>query len=154
MVRSSCFKPLLLQTMLKLLLSLCLRNMIRYLMYPPFPALVSALGFHLKLHLFNWLFIQDLEEGSCSSDAYTDSEDDDVDKEYSTDNDIHDEDGSYDSGEEELDDNSEHSSSGNAHDTRTVVMDEKVPTKDCVDSKHFRCAGIGRACSFAQIFIA
>lgn len=72
----------------------------------------------------------DLEEGS--SDAYTESEDDDVDKEYSTDNDIHDEDGSYDSGEddieEELDDDSEHSSGGSEYDnnTRTNVTDEKV----------------------------
>jgi hypothetical protein len=111
----------------------------------------------LKLHLLNWLFIQDLEEGSCSSDAYTDSEDDDVDKEYSTDNDIHDEDGSYDSGEdeieEELDDNSEHSSSSSAHanNTITVVTDEKVPTKDCIDSKHFRCADIRRSCSLHRI---
>ncbi|XP_062233845.1 rho GTPase-activating protein REN1-like isoform X1 [Phragmites australis] len=75
----------------------------------------------------------DSEEGSYSSDAYTESEDDDVDKEYSTDNDIHEEDGSYDSGEddieeEELDDNSEQSSGGSEYDNniRTDVTDEKV----------------------------
>ncbi|TVU12963.1 hypothetical protein EJB05_46630, partial [Eragrostis curvula] len=93
--------------------------------------LISAFELHLKLHLFNWLCAQDLEEGSGSSDAYTESEDDDVDKEYSTDNDIHDEDGSYDSGEddiEDLDDNSEHSSGGSEYDSkaRTDVTDEKV----------------------------
>ncbi|XP_062233847.1 rho GTPase-activating protein REN1-like isoform X2 [Phragmites australis] len=75
----------------------------------------------------------DSEEGSYSSDAYTESEDDDVDKEYSTDNDIHEEDGSYDSGEddieeEELDDNSEQSSGGSEYDNniRTDVTDEKA----------------------------
>jgi len=60
-----------------------------------------------------------LEEGSCSSDAYTESEDDDVDKEYSTDNDIHDDDGSYDSGEDDIEedlgysDDSEHEINAN-----------------------------------------
>ncbi|XP_062227812.1 rho GTPase-activating protein REN1-like isoform X2 [Phragmites australis] len=74
----------------------------------------------------------DLEEGSCSSDAYTESEDDDVDKEYSTDNNVQDEDGSYDSGEDdiedELDDNSEHSSGGSEYgnNIRTDATDEKV----------------------------
>ena len=76
--------------------------------------------------------MQDLEEGSCSSDAYTGSDDDDVDKEYSTDNDIHDDDGSYDSGEddieEDLDDNSDHYSDGSEHDSKinTNVKDDKV----------------------------
>ncbi|XP_066376006.1 rho GTPase-activating protein REN1-like isoform X1 [Miscanthus floridulus] len=51
----------------------------------------------------------DLEEGSCSSDAYTESEDDDVDKEYSTDNDIHDDDGSYDSGEDDIEEDLDYS---------------------------------------------
>nr|CAB3469172.1 unnamed protein product [Digitaria exilis] len=58
---------------------------------------------------------------SCSSEAYTESEDDDVDKEYSTDNDIHDDDGSYDSGEDDiegLDDNSETYSDGSEHDSK------------------------------------
>ena len=50
-----------------------------------------------------------MEEGSCSSDAYTESEDDDVDKEYSTDNDIHDDDGSYDSGEDDIEEDLDYS---------------------------------------------
>ncbi|CAN6166253.1 unnamed protein product [Urochloa humidicola] len=73
----------------------------------------------IMMEEFDQIF-DDLEEGSCSSDAYTESEDDDVDKEYSTDNDIHDDDGSYDSGEddveEDLDDNSELYSDGSEHD--------------------------------------
>jgi hypothetical protein len=90
------------------------------------------------------IIMQDLEEGSCSSDAYTGSDDDDVDKEYSTDNDIHDDDGSYDSGEddieEDLDDNSEHYSDGSAHDSKTNanVKDDKVLQliiDHCIDSK-------------------
>jgi hypothetical protein len=88
--------------------------------------------------------MQDLEEGSCSSDAYTESDDDDVDKEYSTDNDIHDDDGSYDSGEdgieEDLDDNSEHYSDGSEHDSKinANVKDDKVlqlTIHHCIDSK-------------------
>jgi hypothetical protein len=73
--------------------------------------------------------MQDLEEGSCSSDAYTESDDDDVDKEYSTDNDIHDDDGSYDSGEDGI----EHDSKINAN-----VKDDKVlqlTIHHCIDSK-------------------
>lgn len=50
-----------------------------------------------------------MEEGSCSSEAYTESEDDDVDKEYSTDNDIHDDDGSYDSGEDDIEEDLDYS---------------------------------------------
>ncbi|XP_015629224.1 rho GTPase-activating protein REN1 isoform X1 [Oryza sativa Japonica Group] len=61
----------------------------------------------------------DLEDGSCSSDAYTDSEDGDVDKEYSTDNDV---DGSYDSGEdnieEDMEDDTEYSSGGSECDDK------------------------------------
>lgn len=56
-----------------------------------------------------WLLFQDIEDGSYSSDAYTES-----DKEYSTDNDIPEDDGSYGSGEddveEDLNDNTGHSS--------------------------------------------
>ncbi|KAG2603682.1 hypothetical protein PVAP13_4NG005700 [Panicum virgatum] len=88
----------------------------------------------IMMEQFDQIF-DDLEEGSCSSDAYTESDDDDVDKEYSTDNDIHDDDGSYDSGEddieEDLDDNSEHYSDGSAHDSKTNanVKDDKVKNK-------------------------
>ncbi|KAL6861366.1 hypothetical protein ACP4OV_017066 [Aristida adscensionis] len=82
----------------------------------------------IMLEEYDQLF-DDLEEGSGSSDAYTESEDDDFDKEYSTDNDIHEEDGSYDSGEddneEELDENSEHSC-GSEYDNNIRTDDEKV----------------------------
>ncbi|XP_039842015.1 rho GTPase-activating protein REN1-like isoform X2 [Panicum virgatum] len=88
----------------------------------------------IMMEEFDQIF-DDLEEGSCSSDAYTGSDDDDVDKEYSTDNDIHDDDGSYDSGEddieEDLDDNSDHYSDGSEHDSKinTNVKDDKVKNK-------------------------
>jgi hypothetical protein len=86
---------------------------------------MSHLGFFLSIQLITE---QDLEDGSCSSDAYTESEDDDVDKEYSTDNDIHDDDCSYDSGEddneEDLDENSEHYSDGSEHDTKINASDK------------------------------
>ncbi|RLM54543.1 rho GTPase-activating protein REN1-like [Panicum miliaceum] len=88
----------------------------------------------IMMEEFDQIF-DDLEEGSCSSDAYTESDDDDVDKEYSTDNDIHDDDGSYDSGEddieEDLDDNSEHCSDGSEHDSKinANVKDDKVKNK-------------------------
>nr|CAB3466685.1 unnamed protein product [Digitaria exilis] len=74
----------------------------------------------IMMEEFDQIF-DDLDEGSCSSEAYTESEDDDVDKEYSTDNDIHDDDGSYDSGEDDiegLDDNSETYSDGSEHDSK------------------------------------
>ncbi|XP_034589693.1 rho GTPase-activating protein REN1 isoform X1 [Setaria viridis] len=81
----------------------------------------------IMMEEFDQIF-DDLEDGSCSSDAYTESEDDDVDKEYSTDNDIHDDDGSYDSGEddieEDLDDNTEHYSDGSEHDTKINASDK------------------------------
>lgn len=78
-----------------------------------------------------------MDEGSCSSEAYTESEDDDVDKEYSTDNDIHDDDGSYDSGEgdiEGLDDNSENYSDGSEHDSKinANIKDDKVLQQNVV----------------------
>uniref|UniRef100_A0A0E0KAC5 Rho-GAP domain-containing protein n=1 Tax=Oryza punctata TaxID=4537 RepID=A0A0E0KAC5_ORYPU len=82
----------------------------------------------IMLEEYNEIF-DDLEDGSCSSDAYTDSEDGDVDKEYSTDNDV---DGSYDSGEdnieEDMDDNTEHSSGGSECDNnmRISFSDDKV----------------------------
>jgi hypothetical protein len=64
-----------------------------------------------------------LEDGSCSSDAYTDSEDGDVDKEYSTDNDV---DGSYDSGEdnieEDMEDDTEYSSGGSECDDKVLQL--------------------------------
>ncbi|RLN12570.1 rho GTPase-activating protein REN1-like [Panicum miliaceum] len=88
----------------------------------------------IMMEEFDQIF-DDLEEGSCSSDAYTESDDDDVDKEYSTDNDIHDDDGSYDSGEddieEDLDDNSEHYSDGSEHGSKinANVKDDKVKNK-------------------------
>ncbi|CAL5036250.1 unnamed protein product [Urochloa decumbens] len=47
--------------------------------------------------------------------AYTESDDDDVDKEYSTDNDIHDDDGSYESGEDDVEEDLE-DSDGSEHD--------------------------------------
>ncbi|KAK8446310.1 hypothetical protein SEVIR_9G467800v4 [Setaria viridis] len=64
----------------------------------------------IMLEEYDQIF-DDIEDGSYSSDAYTES---DIDKEYSTDNDIHEDDGSYGSGEddveEDLNDNTEHSS--------------------------------------------
>lgn len=69
-----------------------------------------------------------MEEGSCSSDAYTESEDDDVDKEYSTDNDINDDDdGSYDSGEDDIEEDLDYSDDSE-HDSKinTNVKDGKV----------------------------
>ena len=54
MVHFSCFKPLQLPTMLKLLLLLCSRNMIRYLMYLLYPGHVfSTSKFHLIVINFN-----------------------------------------------------------------------------------------------------
>ncbi|PWZ16996.1 Rho GTPase-activating protein REN1 [Zea mays] len=73
----------------------------------------------IMMEEFDQIF-DDSEEGSCSSDAYTESEDD-VDKEYSTDNDTHDDDGSYDSGEDDIEedldysDDSDHDSKINAN---------------------------------------
>ncbi len=73
-----------------------------------------------------------MEDGSYSSDAYTESEDGDFDKEYSTDNDGPEEDDSYDSGEdnieEDMDDDTEHSSGGSECDNniKTSVSDDKV----------------------------
>ncbi|VAH88977.1 unnamed protein product [Triticum turgidum subsp. durum] len=76
----------------------------------------------IMLEEYDQIF-DDIEEGS--SDAYTESDDGDVDKEYSTDNDNHDEDGSYDSGEddieEDLDDNTEHSSGGSECDGNSRI---------------------------------
>ena len=66
-----------------------------------------------------------MEEGSCSSDAYTESEDDDVDKEYSTDNDIHDDDGSYDSGEDDIEEDLDYSDDSE-HEINANVKDGKV----------------------------
>ncbi|OEL36771.1 Rho GTPase-activating protein REN1 [Dichanthelium oligosanthes] len=64
----------------------------------------------IMLEEYDQIF-DDIEDGSCSSDAYTES---DIDKEYSTDNDIPEDDGSFGSGEddaeEDLNDNTEHSS--------------------------------------------
>ncbi|KAM0914902.1 hypothetical protein ACQ4PT_011181 [Festuca glaucescens] len=78
----------------------------------------------IMLEEYDQIF-DDLEEGSCSSDAYTESDDGDVDKEYSTDNENHDEDGSYDSGEddieEDLDDNTEHSSGSSECDANSRI---------------------------------
>ncbi|KAF8662337.1 hypothetical protein HU200_056548 [Digitaria exilis] len=84
----------------------------------------------IMMEEFDQIF-DDLDEGSCSSEAYTESEDDDVHKEYSTDNDIHDDDGSYDSGEDDiegLDDNSENYSDGSEHNSKinANVKDGKV----------------------------
>uniref|UniRef100_A0A0D9VS30 Rho-GAP domain-containing protein n=1 Tax=Leersia perrieri TaxID=77586 RepID=A0A0D9VS30_9ORYZ len=85
----------------------------------------------IMLEEYDQIF-DDLEDGSCSSDAYTESEDGDIDKEYSTDNDVLEDDGSYDSGEdnieEDMDDNSEHSSGGSECDSniRVSVSDDKI----------------------------
>ncbi|CAL5045122.1 unnamed protein product [Urochloa decumbens] len=68
----------------------------------------------IMMEEFDQIF-DDLEEGSCSSDAYTESDDDDVDKEYSTDNDIHDDDGSYESGEDDVEEDLD-DSDGSEHD--------------------------------------
>lgn len=74
--------------------------------------LFFASSLHLNPYwiLIQQLPVQDIEDGSYSSDAYTES---DIDKEYSTDNDIPEDDGSYGSGEdveEDLNDDTEHSS--------------------------------------------
>ncbi|AQL07924.1 hypothetical protein ZEAMMB73_Zm00001d047889 [Zea mays] len=63
----------------------------------------------IMLEEYDQIF-DDIEDGSYSSDAYTES---DIDKEYSTDNDIPEDDGSYGCGEdveEDLNDDTEHSS--------------------------------------------
>ncbi|AQL02728.1 Rho GTPase activation protein (RhoGAP) with PH domain [Zea mays] len=81
----------------------------------------------IMMEEFDQIF-DDLEEGSCSSDAYTESEDDDVDKEYSTDNDINDDDdGSYDSGEDDIEEDLDYSDDSE-HDSKinTNVKDGKV----------------------------
>uniref|UniRef100_A0A0D9Z3R5 Rho-GAP domain-containing protein n=1 Tax=Oryza glumipatula TaxID=40148 RepID=A0A0D9Z3R5_9ORYZ len=81
----------------------------------------------------------DLEDGSCSSDAYTDSEDGDVDKEYSTDNDV---DGSYDSGEdnieEDMEDDTEYSSGGSECDDKASNGNDKgfQPPKKAARTEH------------------
>nr|BAK07320.1 predicted protein [Hordeum vulgare subsp. vulgare]BAK07724.1 predicted protein [Hordeum vulgare subsp. vulgare] len=76
----------------------------------------------IMLEEYDQIF-DEIEEGS--SEAYTESDDGDVDKEYSTDNENHDEDGSYDSGEddieEDLDDNTEHSSGGSECDGNSRI---------------------------------
>ncbi|XP_015691270.1 rho GTPase-activating protein REN1-like isoform X2 [Oryza brachyantha] len=85
----------------------------------------------IMLEEYDQIF-DDLNDGSCSSDAYTESEDGDFDKEYSTENDVPEEDGSYDSGEdnieEDMDDNTEHSSGASECDNniRSNVSDDKV----------------------------
>ncbi|CAL4913612.1 unnamed protein product [Urochloa decumbens] len=94
----------------------------------------------IMLEEYDQIF-DDIEDGSYSSDAYTES---DIDKEYSTDNDIPEDDGSYGSGEddveEDLNDNTEHSSGsrgecdtkikiGNADDQFTRV-EHGVPTEE------------------------
>ncbi|KAL6907539.1 hypothetical protein ACP4OV_002578 [Aristida adscensionis] len=82
----------------------------------------------IMLEEYDQLF--DDEDGSYSSDAYTES--DIGDKEYSTDNDIPEEDGSYGSGEddieEDLDHNTEHSSGGSECDSNIRInnTDEKA----------------------------
>ncbi|XP_021304538.1 rho GTPase-activating protein REN1 isoform X1 [Sorghum bicolor] len=78
----------------------------------------------IMMEEFDQIF-DDLEEGSCSSDAYTESEDDDVDKEYSTDNDIHDDDGSYDSGEDDIEEDLDYSDDSE-HEINANVKDGKV----------------------------
>ncbi|CAD6338068.1 unnamed protein product [Miscanthus lutarioriparius] len=78
----------------------------------------------IMMEEFDQIF-DDLEEGSYSSDAYTESEDDDVDKEYSTDNDIHDDDGSYDSGEDDIEEDLDYSDDSE-HEINANVKDGKV----------------------------
>ncbi|KAJ1257527.1 hypothetical protein BS78_10G002900 [Paspalum vaginatum] len=86
----------------------------------------------IMMEEFDQIF-DDLEEGSCSSDAYTESEDDDVDKEYSTDNDILDDDGSYDSGEddieEDLDDDISETAVAQADDTSQTEINNQSHLK-------------------------
>uniref|UniRef100_A0A0E0GJX2 Rho-GAP domain-containing protein n=1 Tax=Oryza nivara TaxID=4536 RepID=A0A0E0GJX2_ORYNI len=89
----------------------------------------------IMLEEYDQIF-DDLEDGSYSSDAYTESEDGDFDKEYSTDNDGPEEDDSYDSGEdnieEGMDDDTEHSSGGSECDNniKTSVSDDKVKSNN------------------------
>uniref|UniRef100_A0A0D9Z4V7 Rho-GAP domain-containing protein n=1 Tax=Oryza glumipatula TaxID=40148 RepID=A0A0D9Z4V7_9ORYZ len=89
----------------------------------------------IMLEEYDQIF-DDLEDGSYSSDAYTESEDGDFDKEYSTDNDGPEEDDSYDSGEdnieEDMDDDTEHSSGGSECDNniKTSVSDDKVKSNN------------------------
>uniref|UniRef100_A0A0E0NSN3 Rho-GAP domain-containing protein n=1 Tax=Oryza rufipogon TaxID=4529 RepID=A0A0E0NSN3_ORYRU len=83
----------------------------------------------IMLEEYDQIF-DDLEDGSYSSDAYTESEDGDFDKEYSTDNDGPEEDDSYDSGEdnieEDMDDDTEHSSGG----TRAKFMEKSSSSRN------------------------
>ncbi|KAL5217984.1 hypothetical protein ABZP36_018668 [Zizania latifolia] len=88
----------------------------------------------IMLEEYDQIF-DDLEDGSCSSDAYTESEDGDVDKEYSTDNDVLEDDLSYDSGEDNIEedmvDNIENSSGGSECDNniRISVSDKEARTE-------------------------
>lgn len=103
----------------------------------------------IMLEEYDQIF-DDLEEGSCSSDAYTESDDGDVDKEYSSDNDNRDEDGSYDSGEddieEDLDDNTEHSSGGSERDKVA-----QPPTKAARTERGVSREGIDKKSSVPQV---
>lgn len=97
-------------------------------MYPLFTWSTWSTSRSCSWDIIQLIIIQDLEEGSCSSDAYTESEDDDVDKEYSTDNDINDDDdGSYDSGEDDIEEDLDYSDDSE-HDSKinTNVKDGKV----------------------------
>uniref|UniRef100_A0ACD6AQS1 Uncharacterized protein n=1 Tax=Avena sativa TaxID=4498 RepID=A0ACD6AQS1_AVESA len=78
----------------------------------------------IMLEEYDQIF-DDLEEGSCSSDAYTESDDGDVDKEDSTDNDNHDEDGSYDSGEDDIEEDLDDNSSGGSECDGNSRLDAK-----------------------------
>ncbi|KAG8074319.1 hypothetical protein GUJ93_ZPchr0006g43298 [Zizania palustris] len=88
----------------------------------------------IMLEEYDQIF-DDLEDGSCSSDAYTESEDGDVDKEYSTDNDVLEDGLSYDSGEDNIEedmvDNIENSSGGSECDNniRISVSDKEARTE-------------------------
>uniref|UniRef100_A0ACD5WXN1 Uncharacterized protein n=1 Tax=Avena sativa TaxID=4498 RepID=A0ACD5WXN1_AVESA len=78
----------------------------------------------IMLEEYDQIF-DDLEEGSCSSDAYTESDDGDVDKEDSTDNDNHDEDGSYDSGEDDIEEDLDDNTSGGSECDGNSRLDAK-----------------------------
>ncbi|RLN39299.1 rho GTPase-activating protein REN1-like [Panicum miliaceum] len=88
----------------------------------------------IMLEEYDQIF-DDIEDGSYSSDAYTES---DVDKEYSTDNDIPEDDGSYGSGEddveEDLNDNTERSSGSRIRNTDDQV-NNNIPGPACDDNK-------------------
>ncbi|XP_062210639.1 rho GTPase-activating protein REN1-like isoform X3 [Phragmites australis] len=93
----------------------------------------------IMLEEYDQIF-DDIEDGSYSSDAYTESDSGDIDKEYSTDNGIPEEDGSYDSKDdiaEDLDDNTDEKVNNNISGTACNDNDKAVqPPVRAVRTEH------------------